>query len=168
MTSSNENILRVTDLSAGNSSVPVNFPHKGQWRGTLMFSLICARINCWVNNREAGDFRRHRTLYDVIEMQNLLARVYMAPPLNRTFARMPKPGSLRTSTWNTWQITASHITFYWLWNKNCQITRRIKQHMVDLVLKPSKPRRGLKETELISPLFAGFTKVVWASRWQIY
>ena len=24
---------------------PVNFPHKGQWRGALMFSLICARIN---------------------------------------------------------------------------------------------------------------------------
>ena len=47
---------------------PVNFPHKGQWRGTLMFSLICARINCWVNNREAGDLRRHRTHYDVIVM----------------------------------------------------------------------------------------------------
>ena len=24
---------------------PVNSPHKGQWRGTLMFSLICAWIN---------------------------------------------------------------------------------------------------------------------------
>ena len=30
---------------------PVNSPHKGQWRGALMFSLICARINVWVNNR---------------------------------------------------------------------------------------------------------------------
>ena len=38
---------------------PVNFPHKGQWRGALMFSLICARINGWVNNREAGDLRQH-------------------------------------------------------------------------------------------------------------
>ena len=35
---------------------PVNSPHKGQWRGALMFTLICARINGWVNNREAGDF----------------------------------------------------------------------------------------------------------------
>ena len=34
---------------------PVNSPHKGQWRGALMFSLICAWINGWVNNREAGD-----------------------------------------------------------------------------------------------------------------
>ena len=35
---------------------PVNSPHKGQWRGALMFSLICARINGWVTKCEAGDF----------------------------------------------------------------------------------------------------------------
>ena len=29
---------------------PVNSPHIGQWRGALMFSLICTRINGWVNN----------------------------------------------------------------------------------------------------------------------
>ena len=43
----------------------VNSPHKGQWRGALMFTLICARINDWVNNREAGDLRRHLDHYDV-------------------------------------------------------------------------------------------------------
>ena len=47
---------------------PVNSPHKGQWRRALMFSLIYARINSWVNNREAGDFRRHLTHCDVIVM----------------------------------------------------------------------------------------------------
>ena len=47
---------------------PVNSPHKGQWRGALMFTLICARINGWVNNREAGDLRRNRAHYDVIVM----------------------------------------------------------------------------------------------------
>ena len=31
-------------LCAGNSPVPVNSPHKGQWRGALMFSLISACI----------------------------------------------------------------------------------------------------------------------------
>ena len=55
-------------VCAGNSPVPVNSPHKGQWRGALMFSLICARINDWVNNREAGDLRRYRGHYDVIVM----------------------------------------------------------------------------------------------------
>ena len=46
----------------------VNSPHKGQWRGALMFSLICVRKNDWVNNREAGDLRRYRAHYDVIVM----------------------------------------------------------------------------------------------------
>ena len=44
---------------------PVNSPHKGQWRGTFMFSLICAWINGWANNRDAGDLRRHRAHYGV-------------------------------------------------------------------------------------------------------
>ena len=47
---------------------PVNFPHKGQSRGVLMFSLICARLIGWVNNRGAGNLRRHRAHYDVIVM----------------------------------------------------------------------------------------------------
>ena len=47
---------------------PVNSPHKGQWRGALMFSFICVWINSWVNNREAGDWRRYRAHYDVIVM----------------------------------------------------------------------------------------------------
>ena len=33
-----------------------------------MFYLICAWINNWVNNREAGDLRRHGAHYDVIVM----------------------------------------------------------------------------------------------------
>ena len=51
---------------------PVNSPHKGQWRGALMFSLICVWINDWVNNREAGDLRRYRAHYDVIVMFHTL------------------------------------------------------------------------------------------------
>ena len=47
---------------------PVNFPHKGQWRGHLIFSLICAWINSWVNNREAGDLIHHRAHYNIIVM----------------------------------------------------------------------------------------------------
>ena len=48
---------------------PVNPPHKGQWRGALMFSSICAWINGWGNNHEAGDLRRYRTHhYEVIVM----------------------------------------------------------------------------------------------------
>ena len=47
---------------------PVNSAHKGQWRGAWMFSLIYVWINGWVNNLEAGDWRRYRSHYDVIVM----------------------------------------------------------------------------------------------------
>ena len=47
---------------------PVNSPHKGQYRRALIFSLICALNKGRVNNREAGDLRRHRAHYDVIVM----------------------------------------------------------------------------------------------------
>ena len=58
-------------LCAGESPVPVNFPHNGQWRGALMFSLTCALINGWVNNGEAGDLRRHRAHYGVTVMETI-------------------------------------------------------------------------------------------------
>ena len=48
---------------------PVNSPHKGQWRGTLVFSMICAWTNGWVNTRDAGDYTRHRAHYDVTVMR---------------------------------------------------------------------------------------------------
>ena len=44
---------------------PVNSPHKGQWRGALMFSLICSWINGWEDNGEAGDLRCNHAHYDV-------------------------------------------------------------------------------------------------------
>ena len=50
-----------------------------QWRGTLMFSFICAWINSWVNNREAGDLRRHHAHYDVIVMEDPLIEVTKSP-----------------------------------------------------------------------------------------
>ena len=51
---------------------PMNSRHKGQWRGALMFSLICTWKNGWVNNRKAGDLRRNRAHYDVCVMLLLL------------------------------------------------------------------------------------------------
>ena len=49
----------------------VNSPRREQWSGALMFSLICTWINGWVNNREAGDLRRHRAHYDETVMINI-------------------------------------------------------------------------------------------------
>ena len=67
--SSNGNIFRVTGpLCGGIHRSPVNSPHKGQWRRALTFSLTCAWINSWVNNRESGDLRYNPVHYDVTVM----------------------------------------------------------------------------------------------------
>ena len=63
---------------------PVNSPHKGQWRGALMFSLICVWINGWVNNREAGDLRRYRAHYDITVMETGPNKTKFLEPLTRS------------------------------------------------------------------------------------
>ena len=55
-------------LCARNHGSPVNSPHKGLWRGALMFSLICVWRYDWVNNRVVGELRRHHGHYDVTVM----------------------------------------------------------------------------------------------------
>ena len=64
---------------------PVNSPHKGQWRGAFMLSLICTRINGWVNNSEAGDLRRHRAHYDVTVMSMWKGRSTIELEWNHVF-----------------------------------------------------------------------------------
>ena len=66
MSSSNGIVFRVTGYLCGEFTGHRWIPRtNGQWRGSLMFSLIGTWINSWVNNREAGDLRRHRAHYDV-------------------------------------------------------------------------------------------------------
>ena len=68
MTSSKGNISRVTGPLCRDFTGPVNSPHEDRWRELKLFSLICAKINRWVNNREAGDLGRHRSHYNGIVM----------------------------------------------------------------------------------------------------
>ena len=51
---------------------PVNSFHKGQWRGALMYSLICAGTNGSVNNRHAGHSRHYGALHDVAVMIDVI------------------------------------------------------------------------------------------------
>ena len=77
MTSSNGNIFRVTGpFVRGIHWSPVYSPHKGQWLGHLLFSLIHTWTNGWANNWNAGDLKLHRVHYDVtvmIAMQLIIA-----------------------------------------------------------------------------------------------
>ena len=50
---------------------PVSSPHKGQWRGALMFSLIRAWTKGWVNNR----YTPSRSLYVTLMCQESIESV---------------------------------------------------------------------------------------------
>ena len=43
----------------------VDSPHKGQWRGALIFSLIWVWRNGWTNSQDAGGLRHHFAHWDV-------------------------------------------------------------------------------------------------------
>ena len=64
---------------------PVDPPHKGQWFGALMFSLICAWTNSWANNRDVDDLRRHRAHYDVTVMTGNLPATGGFPTQKKRF-----------------------------------------------------------------------------------
>ena len=75
---------------------PVNSPHKGQWRGALMFSLISSWINSWPNTGEAGDVRRHRANHDVIVMISVVFQRIPGPlPCIPSFPACQVPWSSR-------------------------------------------------------------------------
>ena len=55
---------------------PVNFPHKYQWREALTIVFICTWSIDLVNNRDAGDLRRHLAHYEVTELNWLVNHVF--------------------------------------------------------------------------------------------
>ena len=98
---------------------PVNSPHKGQWRGALMFSLICVSINDWVNNREAGDLRRYRAHCDV----NVMC-IFMTTKSYHSHSRKPRshcivgcPGLIHSCWWN--MINPGSQNFIWNFYTTC-------------------------------------------------
>ena len=91
---------------------PVNSPHKGQWRGALMFSLIWVWINGWVSNSEAGDLRCHHAHYDVTVM--LWKNAVKSHHWTLSF-----PKILTTDTWchlNMETLISGIIKIRWLWD----------------------------------------------------
>ena len=99
---------------------PVNSPHKGQWRGALMFSLICIWIYGWVNNCEVSGLRRYHAHYDVTVMIHrpkceLDILRYPHYPLETLWHRYNERFSMEHAFVNVteeWRKTASWLTFY--------------------------------------------------------
>ena len=77
MTSSNENIFRVTGHLCGQLTGHRWIPHtKASDAELWCFLWSGSWINGWVSNGEAGDLRRHCAHYDVIVMVLKLSRGY--------------------------------------------------------------------------------------------
>ena len=81
-----ETFLALLAFCAGNSPVTGEFPAQRPVMRSFDVYLICAWINGWVNNREAGDLRRHRGHHDVTVM----------PPSINTWLNIIKYGGERT------------------------------------------------------------------------
>ena len=90
---------------------PMNSPHKGQCRGVLMFSLIWAWKNCWVNNCEAGDLKRHCGHYDVIVMINVSHFKTCNPVLFPLVEDIGCVVSVYSILWYFWQQMQSVLLF---------------------------------------------------------
>ena len=69
-----ETISALLAICAVYSPVPGDFPAQRPVTRSFDVSLICTRINGWVNNGDAGDLRRHRAHYDVTVMDMTVCR----------------------------------------------------------------------------------------------
>ena len=94
-------------------------PHKGQWFGALMFSLIFA----WtVNSRDAGGLRRHRAHYDItvmVQHSHVLSPRYP----NVTFCHWYSTRIGRSNAMDSFSITSRYN-----YQSSKNITFRIKEH----------------------------------------
>ena len=63
-------------LCAGNSPITGEFPSQRPVTRGLDVFLMCVWMNDWVNNREAGGLRGHRTHYDVRVMRFVLCLLH--------------------------------------------------------------------------------------------
>ena len=66
-------------LWAGNSAVTGKFPAQRPLTRSFYVFFDLAWLNAWVNNREAGDLRRHHAHYDVILMLRLIPASDLPP-----------------------------------------------------------------------------------------
>ena len=113
MTSSIETCPRYWPFVQGIHRSPVNSLHKGQSHRALMSSLIYAWINDCINNREAGDLRRHCAHYDVTVM--VPAKHPRTLWVNESFKKRGKYHHRKTKQSKTvWM-------FYRLYNTKCSV-----------------------------------------------
>ena len=106
----------------------VTGPLCGEFTGyshrALMFSLICAWINSWVNNRETGDLRCHCIHYDVTVMNEWRVEQELSCGRSQDYENYFWSYIRRSAYDNFWSILITKIRNKILWKiltiANCQ------------------------------------------------
>ena len=106
-----KHLPRYWTLVRGIYRSPVHSPNKSQRRGALMFSLVCAWINGWINNLDVSELRSHRAHYDVFVMSCEIMRHYL-----RFYLLIANSDSLQTKDTYHWdhvlELTKYHPSFH--------------------------------------------------------
>ena len=129
---------------------PVDSPQNGQWRGALMFSLICFWTNGWANNRDSGDLRRHRTHYDFTVMNDVYTcmlwvmlhllvssewYMYVCTSSVNIWLNLARFEMIYAKSFELHSKLAPHINvifigFWWFWEKISTSSRSVQHHPV--------------------------------------
>ena len=112
---------------------PVNSPHKGQWRGALMFSLIYVCIDGWANNREDGDLRRYHTHYYVTVMTKMISGLSRTVPSSWAGMTRKRVNKLRYISDNCFLcVNFIHLSCF-VWNQFFSDFRSLNRLRVDSI-----------------------------------
>ena len=105
MTSSNGNIFRVTGHLCGKFTGLRWFPHKGQWRGALMFFFYLCLNKRLRKHSWGGNLRRYCAHYGVIAMfKAIYISIEFRLPSHRYIYTNIKMVPLKLHQSSTWRI----------------------------------------------------------------
>ena len=95
-------------LCEGNPPVTGGFPSQRPVARSVDVFFICAWTNGWVNNRDAGDLRRHRAHYDVL----VTKAIYSERGSNEHDFNMLKAKMYSHLNLKSWICFSAYVRFY--------------------------------------------------------
>ena len=107
-----KHFLRNWPFVRGIHRSPVNSLQKGQWRGVLVFSLICAWINSWTNNRGDGGALRRLCAHFDVNVMSIQQFTSSLGPLLLTLINF-NSAWISNHMFKLQQVISSH-TFQWM------------------------------------------------------
>ena len=141
----------------------MNSPHKGQWRGALIFSLVCAWRKACANNRDAGGLRHHRAHSDatVINQQQIYRNVESLSMWRRHHA-VPDRHVCRCSSSVIAPQMADKATIY---STVCSMKRKQNRHITGPVRCESNDPHGFPSQRASNAEYISISRCLHARPW---